>query len=95
MNSPDQPVRSAPNSSLRRIAVTMVVGLLMFGALWMLVFSAVTSALISAGCCVVLVAASSASDAVEVILDAIASVIFGVVAVIAAMFGAIFSIFGW
>jgi hypothetical protein len=61
----------------------------------MMVFSLVTSLLIGAGCCVVVVAASSASDLVETLLDAIASVTFGVLAVIAAIFGAIFSLFGF
>lgn len=95
MTSPDQAARTAPaGSSARRIATVAVLGLLLFGALWMVVFSLVTSALISAGCCVVVAAASSASDIVEMVLDAIASAILGVFAVIAAIFGALFSLFG-
>ncbi len=41
-----------------------------------------------------MVAASAASDPVEMVLDAIAAVAFGVLAAIAAFFGAIFSVFG-
>jgi hypothetical protein len=59
------------------------------------VFSMVTSLLIGAGCCVVIVAASSVSDLFEMLLDAISTVIFGVLAVIAAIFGAIFGLFGF
>ncbi|NOJ40153.1 hypothetical protein [Bradyrhizobium australiense] len=95
MHSPEPAARSASNSSpFRRIAVALILGGLVFTVLWIMVFSMVTSVLIGAGCCVVIVAASSASDMVELLLDAVASVIFGVVAVIAAIFGAIFSLFG-
>ena len=68
---------------------------LVFAVLWIMVFSMVTSLLIGAGCCVVIVAASSLSDLVDMLLDAVATVIFGVLAVIAAIFGAIFSLFGF
>jgi hypothetical protein len=63
--------------------------------LWIMVFNMVTSLLIGAACCVVIVAASSLSDLVDMLLDAVATVIFGVLAVIAAIFGAIFSLFGF
>jgi len=96
MNSPEPAVRTAPNSSpARRIAVAVVLSGLVFAGLWIMVFSMVTSLLIGAGCCVVIVAASSASDVVEMLLDAVSTVILGVVAVIAAIFGAIFSMFGF
>jgi hypothetical protein len=96
MNSPKPAVRKAPNRSpVRRIAVAVVLSGLVFAVLWIMVFSMVTSLLIGAGCCVVIVAASSASDVVEMLLDAVSTVILGVLAVIAAIFGAIFSVFGF
>ena len=95
MNSPEPAARPASNSSpARRIAVAVILGGLVFAVLWIMVFSMVTSLLIGAGCCVVIGAATSVSDVVEMLLDAIATVIFGVLAVIAAIFGAIFSLFG-
>ena len=94
MNAPEPAARTTPNSSpVRRIAVAVVLSGLVFVGLWIMVFSMVTSLLIGAGCCVVIVAASSASDVVEMLLDAVSTVIFGIVAVISAIFGAIFSIF--
>jgi hypothetical protein len=96
MNSPEPAVRTAPNRGpARRIAVAVVLSGLVFAVLWIMVFSMVTSLLIGAGCCVVIVAASSASAVVEMLLDAVSTVILGVVAVIAAIFGAIFSVFGF
>ena len=96
MNSPEPAVRPASNSSpARRIAVAVILSGLVFAVLWITVFSMVTSLLIGAGCCVVIVAASSLSDLFDVLLDAVATVIFGLLAVIAAIFGAIFSLFGF
>ena len=96
MNSPEPAVRMAPTSSpARRIAVAVILSGLVFAVLWIMVFNMVTSLLIGAGCCVVIVAASSLSDLVDMLLDAVATVIFGVLAVIAAIFGAIFSLFGF
>ena len=63
MNSPEPAVRPAPNRSpARRIAVAVILSGLVFAVLWIMVFSMVTSLLIGAGCCVVIVAASSLSD---------------------------------
>jgi len=96
MNSPEPAVRPAShNSPVRRIAVAVTLGGLVFAVLWIMVFSMVTSLLIGAGCCVAIVAASSVSDLLETLLDAIASVIFGVLAVIGAIFAAIFGLFGF
>jgi hypothetical protein len=96
MNSPEPAVRTAPNRSpVRRIAAAVVLSGLVFTVLWIMVFSMVTSLLIGAGCCAVIVAASSASDVIEMLLDAVSTVVFGVVAVFAAIFGAIFSVFGF
>ena len=96
MNSPEPAARPASNSSpARRIAVAVVLGGLVFMTLWITMFGMVVSLLIGTGCCVVIVAASSLSDVVEMLLDAVASVIFAIVAVIAAIFSAIFSVFGF
>ena len=96
MNSPEPAARPASNGSAgRRIATAVVLGMLVFTMLWITMFSLVTSVLIGTACCVVIVAASSASDVVEMLLDVVSSIIFGIVAVIAAIFGAIFSVFGF
>jgi hypothetical protein len=96
MNAPEPAVRTAPNSSpVRRIAVAVILSGLLFAVLWIMVFGMVTSLLVGAGCCVVIVAASSVSDVVEMLLDAVSTAIFGVVAVIAAICGAVFSVFGF
>ena len=96
MNSPEPAGRPASNSSpARRLAVAVILSGLVFVVLWIMMFSMVTSLLIGAGCCVVIVAATSVSDVLEMLLDAIAAVIFGVLAVIAAIFGAIFGLFGF
>jgi len=96
MNSPEPAGRPASNSSpARRLAVAVILSGLVFVVLWIMMFNMVTSLLIGAGCCVVIVAASSLSDLVDMLLDAIASVIFGVLAVIAEIFAGIFSLFGF
>src|SRR5438046_6414931 len=96
MNPPEPAARPASNSSpARRIAVAVILSGLVFVVLWIMMFNMVTSLLIGSGCCVVIVAASSLSDLFDMLLDAVAIVIFGVVAVIAAIFGAIFSPFGF
>ena len=94
MNSPEPAARPASTSSpARRMAVAVILSGLVFAVLWIMVFSMITSLLIGAGCCVVIVSASSLSDLVDMLLDAIASIIFGVLAVIAAIFGAILGLF--
>ena len=75
------------------MAVAIMLGGLIFLALWIMVFSLVTSLLIGAGCCVAVVAASSVSDLVETLLDAVASVIFGILAIIGEIFAAFFTLF--
>ena len=96
MNPPEPAARPASNSSpVRRIAVAVILSGLVFVVLWIMMFNMVTSLLIGAGCCVVIVAASSLSDLFDMLLDALAAVIFGVLAFIAAIFGAIFSVFGF
>jgi hypothetical protein len=96
MNAPEQSVRPAARSSpARRIATAIVLGALIFGVLWIMVFSLATSLLIGSGCCVVVIAASTVSDLVETVLDAIASVVFGLLAAVAAVFAAILGLFGF
>ena len=96
MNSPEPAGRPASNSSpARRLAVAVGLSGLVFVVLWIMMFNMVTSLLIGAGCCVVIVAASSLSDLVDMLLDAVATVIFGVLAVIAAIFRAILDLFGF
>ena len=70
-----------------------MLSVLVFAVLWTMVFSMITSLLIGAGCCVVIVAASSLSDLIDMLLDAVATVVFGVLAKIAAIFAALFSLF--
>ena len=96
MNSPEPAVQPASKSSTtRRIATVATLGALVFVVLWVTMFSMVTSLLIGTGCCVMLVAASSASDVFEMVLDAISAVVFGVLAIIGAIFAAIFGLFGF
>lgn len=70
-----------------------MLSVLVFAVLWTMVFSMITSLLIGAGCCVVIVAASSLSDVIDMLLDAVATVVFGMLAIIAAIFAALFSLF--
>jgi hypothetical protein len=96
MNASDQTTArpASTSSSGRRIAACVLVGAIVFLALWMTAFTLVASFLISTCVGVVLVAASSVSDLVEMALDAIATVIFAIFAAIAAIFAALFSLFG-
>jgi hypothetical protein len=89
MNAPNEPARGPA----RRIAATVVLSGLVFLLLWLTAFSVLTSVLVASGFCVVVVAASAASDPVEIVLDAIAAIVFGVLGAIAAIVGAIFSLF--
>jgi hypothetical protein len=95
MNAPHEPVTRPARASgpVRRIAATVIMGGLVFFLLWLMAFSVFTSLLIAAGFGVVVVVASAASDPFEMVLDAIAAVVLGVLGAIAAVFGAIFSIF--
>ena len=71
----------------------MIVGALFFLVLWLMALSVVTSLLIAAGFCVVVVAASAVSDLFEAVLNTVVAIVFGVLAAIAAFFAAIFSLF--
>jgi hypothetical protein len=72
----------------------VIVSGLAFLLLWFVAFSVFTSLLVASDFCVVVLAASAALDPVEMVLDAIAAIVFGVFGAIAAIFAAIFSLFG-
>ena len=96
MNAPVESTNRPTSTSrvVRRIAVSVIMGMLVFFALWLTAVSFVTSVLIASSFCAVTVVASSVSDLVEAVLDAIATVVFGILAAIAAVIAAIFSLFG-
>jgi hypothetical protein len=94
MSAPNQPsTKTSSNSLFRRFAASVILGGLIFLALWLAAFSMVASLLIGSGVTVVVIAGSAVSDLVETVLDVIAAVVFGVFAVIAAIVGAVFSLF--
>jgi hypothetical protein len=94
MRPPEPAARPASKSSpAHRLDAAVMLSALVFAVLWIMMFSMITSLLIGAGCCVVIVAASSLLDVIDMLLDAVATVVFGVLAVIAAIVGAIFSLF--
>lgn len=97
MSAPNEPItpRTRAGSPVRRIAAALIISGIIFVVLWLVAFSMITSLLVSAGLCAVVVATSTISDIVEMVLDAIAAVIFGIFAVIAALFAAIFALFGF
>lgn len=96
MNATREPGRrpTSAGSVVRRLAAAMILSAMVFGLLWLMAFGLFTSLLVSAGCCVVVVAASTVLDVVEMVLDTIAAVILGVLAAIAAVFAAILGLFG-
>jgi hypothetical protein len=96
MNAPNEPVTrpASARGPARRIAAAVIVSGLVFLLLWFVAFSVFTSLLVASTFCVVVVAASAASDLVEMVVDAIAAIVFAVLGAIAAIFGAIFSLFG-
>src|SRR5262245_37026999 len=95
MNAPHESVTrpASTRGPVRRMAAAVVLSGLLFLLLWLWAFSVFTSLLIASGCCVVVVAASAASDVVTTVLEVIAAIVFGVLGAIAAVFGAIFSLF--
>lgn len=93
MSASPSPTPSPSKSLLRAIAVAAIIGVILFGALWYTVFSAVTAALIAAGGTGVLVVGASYSDPIEGLLEMLANIVVGILAAIGAFFGAIFSIF--
>jgi len=103
-NDAGKPIMSAPNQSsaqpasshglIRRIAVSVILGGLVFFVLWLAAFSMIASLLLGSGITVIVIAGSAVSEVVEMILDVIATVVFGVFAIIAAIVGAVLSLFG-
>jgi hypothetical protein len=87
------PVQPASRGIARRVAVAALFGVILFAALWCLVFSAVTAALIAASGSGVLVVGSSVSDLFESLIEMLANILLGILAAIGAFFAAIFSIF--
>lgn len=94
MTTPAEPnAQPVPNKGpARRVAAALTVGVLLIFVLWITAFSLFTSLLIGSGLVVVVVAASTVSDAVEMILNAIAAVISLVLGAIAMIFGTIFGL---
>jgi hypothetical protein len=92
MNAPvESMTRSASTSRVvRRIAVSAIMSVLVFLAMWLMAFSLVTSLLIASSFCAVTILASSISDLIGIVLDTVAAVVFAVLAAIVA----IFSLFG-
>ncbi|WP_072391968.1 hypothetical protein [Hyphomicrobium sp. CS1GBMeth3] len=76
---------------LRRTVGAALLGIVFFIALWMAVFDAVNSALISSGTAVVLVAGSSVSETFQTIFEAITEVILGIFGAIADFFSSLFN----
>jgi hypothetical protein len=66
---------------------------ILYVALWMTVFSATTSAIVSVGTCCALVAGSAVSDVFEGIVSILCSVILGILGAIAAVIGFLLSPF--
>jgi hypothetical protein len=97
MNAPVEPTaqrRSTSRNLVRRIAVSVILSGLVFLMLWIMAFSFATSLLIGSGICVVIIAASATLSLIEMVLDAIATIVFGTLAAIAAVVAAVFSLFG-
>jgi hypothetical protein len=97
MNAPVEPAaqpRSTSRNLVRHIAVSLILSGLVFLMLWIMAFSFATSLLIGSGICVVIIAASATLSLIEMVLDAIATIVFGTLAAIAAVVAAVFSLFG-
>ena len=89
--SAEPPAKSS--GLLRRVAATILIGLLLTGILWYTVFSAVTAALVGTGGTLIILAVASVSDTFEAIFETIANIVLGIFGAIAAFFAAIFIFF--
>src|SRR4051812_27722389 len=96
MNAPVESTTRAASTSrvVRRIAFSAIMSVLVFLVMWLMEFSLVTSLLIASSFCAVTVLASSISDLIGTVLDAVAAVALAVLAAIVAVVAAIFSLFG-
>lgn len=77
----------------RLVTVAAIISGLAFLALWLMAFSAITSLLAALACCALLIAASALSDPFEMVLEAISSIILGVLGIVVAIVVSLFSIF--
>ena len=95
MNAPAEPTtRSNSMNTLGRcIAVSAILGAIVFLVLWVTAYSFVTSLLIGAGCCAIIMVACTTSALIETVVGAIAGIVFGVLAAIAVAVAAVFSLF--
>jgi hypothetical protein len=84
------PSPSTVGTIVRRVAGVVALSAILFLGLWMMVFTAVKSAIVAGGVGVVLVVASAASDALETIVDTLVSIVLGVLAAIGSFFSGIF-----
>ena len=93
MSEQPTPAKSSSRGVAGRIAVAAIIGVIVFGALWYTIFSAVTAALVAAGGTGFLVIGSSASDTLESLFEMLANIVLGILAAIGAFFAFIFSFF--
>ena len=92
----DSASQSAPKPAggpWRRVAGSLILGVLFFAVLWYTVFSAVTAALVGSGTAVVLVATGSWSDVFETILETIAGIFAAILSAIGAFFSGLLNLF--
>jgi hypothetical protein len=96
MSLPEPAVRPASKSSYaRRFAAAVMLSGMVFVAMWIMAFSMMTSLLIGAGCCVLIVTAGSLFDLLAVLLDAVATVAMALLAAVTAIVGLILSLFNF
>jgi hypothetical protein len=72
------------------MATAMILGTIFSLALWFMALNAMTSLLAGAGAGAVILAASSAWDALETTLEAIGGFVLGLLAAVGAILGALF-----
>jgi hypothetical protein len=96
MNAPAEPTSRSRSTRgvVRRITVAVILSGLVFLSLWVMAFNLITSLLIGLGFCAVVLLTSVVSDLIGAVLDLIATIVFGVLAAIAAVVSAIFGLFG-
>ena len=78
----------------RRVAGVVMLSAILFLVLWAVAFTAVTSAIVAGSVGGILVVGSASSDVFEMMVDAICSLVLGILAAIGAFFAGLFSIFG-
>jgi len=88
MAAPESP--RAKTGLVRRLAASLILGVVVFVILWATVFNAVTSAVVASGGVIVLGAGSSLSEVSQSIFDAIVEIVLGIFGAIADFFSSIF-----